>query len=111
MPAAAPSGPDRERANYAGTGTMPVGSFDCAECPYGLADMSGNAWEWTRSPFQPLPYDEADDRENLEADALWVMRGGSFADPEELVRAALRGGADPGVRRPFIGFRLAISRV
>jgi len=38
------------------------------------------------------------------------MRGGSFADPERNVRAAIRGGADPGARRSFIGFRLAISR-
>jgi formylglycine-generating enzyme required for sulfatase activity len=37
------------------------------------------------------------------------MRGGSFADPEQNVRAAIRGGADPGARRAFIGFRVAIS--
>ncbi|MEX2584303.1 MAG: SUMF1/EgtB/PvdO family nonheme iron enzyme [Gemmatimonadota bacterium] len=102
--------PRSDRANFAAAGTLPVGSFDCPECSYGLHDMSGNVWEWTRSPYQPLPYSEADDREGLEADALWVMRGGSFADPPELVRAALRGGADPGVRRPFIGFRLVISK-
>ena len=61
--------------------------------------MSGNVWEWTRSPYQPYPFDPADDRKNLEADALWVMRGGSFADAERNVRAAIRGGADPGARR------------
>lgn len=98
-----------DRANYAGHGTTPVGRFPCPECPYGLADMSGNVWEWTRSPFQPYPYDTADDRTNLDADALWVIRGGGFADPERLVRTTARGGADPGARRAFIGFRVAIS--
>ena len=88
---------------------MPVGSFDCPECPFGLFDMSGNVWEWTRSPYQSYPYDPTDDRENLEIDALWVMRGGSFADPARNVRAAIRGGGDPGVRRPFMGFRLVLS--
>ena len=98
------------QANYEGTGTTPVGSFDCPECSFGLSDMSGNVWELTRSPYQAYPYDSADDRDNLDADALWVMRGGSFSDPARLVRAAARGGVDPGTPRPFIGFRLAISR-
>ena len=40
-----------------------------------------------------------------------MMRGGSFADPARFVRAALRGGGDPGVRRPFIGFRVVVSRI
>jgi len=100
--------PSRDLANYQGSGTTPVGRYRCVQCSYGLADMSGNVWEWTRSPFQPLPYDTADDRADLESDALWVMRGGSYDDPERNVRAAIRGGADPGVRRAQIGFRLAL---
>jgi formylglycine-generating enzyme required for sulfatase activity len=102
--------PRRDRANFNGAAPMPVGSFRCDDCAFGLSDMSGNVWEWTRSPYQPYPFDPADDRKNLEADALWVMRGGSFADAERNVRAAIRGGADPGARRPFIGFRIALFR-
>jgi formylglycine-generating enzyme required for sulfatase activity len=100
----------RDRANFGRAAAAPVGSIPCPECAFGLSDMSGNVWEWTRSPYQPYPYDPSDDRKNLEADALWVMRGGSFADAERNVRAAIRGGADPGARRPFIGFRLALYR-
>ena len=103
--------PRRDRANYQSTGTTPVGAFECPECPYPLSDMSGNVWEWTRSPYQPYPYDETDDRGNLDADALWVMRGGHFGDPASYMRAAARGAADPGVRRAFIGFRVAITRL
>ena len=102
--------PRRDRANFGGTdGPTPAGSFDCAECPFGLSDMSGNVWELTRSPYEPYPYDESDDAGDLGADALFVMRGGSFMDPASNVRAAVRGGADPGVRRPFIGFRVVIT--
>jgi formylglycine-generating enzyme required for sulfatase activity len=102
--------PRADRANFAETGTMPVGSFECPECPYPLFDMSGNVWEWTRSPYEPYPYDASDDRDNLEADGLWVIRGGSYQDSAREVRAASRAAAGPGVRRPFIGFRVAISR-
>ena len=101
--------PRRDRANFQTRGTQPVGSFECPECPYPVSDMSGNAWEWTRSPYQPYPYDDADDRANLNSDALWVMRGGSYQDGPRNIRAALRGGAAPGVHRPFIGFRVALT--
>ena len=101
--------PRKDRANFSGSGPVPVGSIPCPECPYGLRDMSGNVWEWTRSPYQPYPFTTEDDFENLAEDALWVMRGGSFNDVENNVRTAVRGAADPGARRPFIGFRLVIS--
>jgi formylglycine-generating enzyme required for sulfatase activity len=101
--------PRRDRANYAGTGTTPVGRFPCPECPYGLADMSGNVWEWTSSPYQPYPYDEGDDATNLDADALWVIRGGHYGDAARLVRTTSRAGAEPGARRAFIGFRVVLT--
>ncbi len=102
--------PRADRANYGGATTTPVGTFDCPECPFGLFDMGGNVWELTRSPYQAYPFDPTDDRDDLEEDALWVMRGGHFGDPERYVRTTVRGGIDPGARRPFIGFRLVLSR-
>ena len=100
--------PDSERANYESTGPRPVGSFDCQACPFGLADMSGNVWELTRSPNRSYPFD-AGRSGDPEADALWIMRGGSFGDPARNVRAATRGAVAPGSRRPFIGFRVVIT--
>jgi formylglycine-generating enzyme required for sulfatase activity len=100
----------KDRANFAAAGTVPAGSIPCPECPYGLRDMSGNVWEWTRSPYLPYPFDSDNPAVNLQEDALWVMRGGSFNDEESNIRTAVRGAADPGARRPFIGFRLAIVR-
>jgi len=102
--------PRRDRANFGTRGPVPVGTVACPECPYGLADMAGNVWEWTRSPYRPYPFDPSASRIDLEAEALWVMRGGAFSDGEQNVRAAVRGGADPGARRPFIGFRVVLSR-
>ena len=56
--------------------------------------MAGNVWEMTASPMQPYPYSEADDLEARDGEALWVMRGGSFADGLGNIRAAVRGGVD-----------------
>jgi len=98
-----------ERANFNSGAARAVGSTPCPECNYGLSDMAGNVWELTRSPYQPYPYSIADDRDNLDADALWVMRGGSYADGPANIRAAVRGGVDPGVRSDNIGFRLVLT--
>lgn len=95
-------------ANFGSTDTVPVGSLNCIRCAHGLQDMAGNVWELTRSPMQPYPWNPEDDFEDLESDALWVMRGGSYSDPVNNIRTAVRGGVDPGARRANIGFRLAM---
>jgi formylglycine-generating enzyme required for sulfatase activity len=102
--------PRRDRANFESTGTTPVGQFPCPECPHPLADMAGNVWEWTSSPYVPYPFDPSTLRANLDADALWVMRGGHFGDQARLVRTTTRGAAEPGARRAFIGFRVAVAK-
>ena len=103
------SQPTADFANFNATEVYSVGSKPCDECAYDLSDMAGNVWEFTRSPLQDYPYDPADDLDNLSEDALWVMRGGSFADSINNVRAAVRGAVDPGVRSKTIGFRVVIS--
>lgn len=100
--------PRLDRGQFDTQGPAAVGAHPCPECPYGLEDMAGNVWEWTRSPNQPYPYADADDRASVDAEALWVIRGGGFADPARLVRTTARGAAEPGARRAFIGFRVAI---
>jgi len=102
--------PDDSKANYGRSGVVTVGSKSCGDCAFGLADMSGNVWELTRSPFQSYPY-ENDAARDAAADALFVMRGGGFNDGPNNVRSAIRGGIDPGARRPFIGFRLVLTKL
>lgn len=98
-------------ANYNSPAPLAVGALPCPPCSYGLSDMSGNVWELTRSPLQDYPYTIEDDSEDRSGDALWVMRGGSYTDQVNNVRAAVRGGVDPSVRNPTIGFRLVVSKL
>ena len=58
--------------------------------PYGCADMAGNVWEWTRSMRKSYPYVPNDGRESLDADKVRVVRGGSWYNVEDRVRAACR---------------------
>lgn len=102
------SDPGAGNVNFGGGSPREVTAGACPQCSYGLADMAGNVWEMTTSPLQSYPFDPGAEPA-LDADALFVMRGGSFVDAVNNVRAAVRGAVDPGVRNPGIGFRLAIS--
>jgi formylglycine-generating enzyme required for sulfatase activity len=97
-----------DHANFSSGTTTAVGKFACALCAYSLSDMSGNVWELTRSPYRGYPFD-ANVTMPEHAKALYVMRGGAFNDGINNIRAAVRGGIDPGARRPFIGFRLVLT--
>jgi len=113
---------DPDRANYANTGlgrTSLVGAYPRGSSPYGTLDMSGNVWEWTRSLWgedaretsYPYPYRPDDGRENLAApdNVHRVMRGGSFSNAENFLRAAKRDWNYPYVRINYIGFRAVVS--
>ncbi|MBL8425742.1 MAG: SUMF1/EgtB/PvdO family nonheme iron enzyme [Candidatus Accumulibacter phosphatis] len=88
-------------------GTTPVGVFPDGDTPQGIADMSGNVWEWTGSLYQPYPYGADDGRENSEeGDVRRVVRGGSWRYFREYARCACRNGSHPGDRDNDVGFRV-----
>jgi len=108
--------PDPYRANYGDTGigtTSAVGCFPGGGSPYGVEDLSGNVWEWTRSLYGEYPYVPGDGREDLEAgrEVRRVLRGGAFFDVAGGVRCAYRVRLDPSYRSWFSGFRLVASPV
>jgi eukaryotic-like serine/threonine-protein kinase len=75
------------------TYTAPVGSFSAGDSPYGLHDMAGNAFEWTRSLMKPYPYSASDGREmNTQPglNEIMVLRGGDFFSDYGSVRSTWR---------------------
>ena len=112
---------DAERCNSAEGGpgdTTPVGAYPQGASPYGLLDMAGNVWQWTRSlwgkgwgePSFKYPYDPADGREDLDApDSIRrVLRGGSFYNRRSHARCAYRFGRTPSSRYRRYGFRVVV---
>lgn len=87
--------------------TAPVGSF--ASNPFGLYDVSGNVAEWVEDCWSQniygMPLDGAPSKTG--ECGLRVLRGGSWFHLASAIRTNSRDRANPGVREPYIGFRVA----
>jgi gamma-glutamyl hercynylcysteine S-oxide synthase len=92
-------------------GTTPANDFPTGASPYGCLDMTGNAWEWTATPFdafpgfEPFPYPEYSQ--------VWfdgdhrVLKGGSWATSPSVLRTSFRNFFRRQFRIAFAGLRLA----
>jgi formylglycine-generating enzyme required for sulfatase activity len=66
-------------------------------------------WEWCSSLYKPYPYDLADGREDPQADAARVLRGGAFSYALRNVRCAYRSSLNPVILSYHVGFRLVVA--
>ncbi len=85
--------------------TAPVGSFPAGVSPYGVYDMAGNVWEWVQSEYRDYPYQTDDGREDPNGTNVRILRGGSWSNNVNNVRAAYRYGNNPISSYNGVGFR------
>ena len=105
---------ERIMPTLASTPRVRSGAFRGGASPYGIEDLSGNVWEWTRSLWGKNPYPTGQKararREDLQAsqDKARVLRGGAFGDSHGDARCAYRYGLGPSYRGRRIGFRVVV---
>jgi len=72
-------------------GPSQVGSFAASRSPFGVDDMAGNVWEWTRSTLGPYSY---------------AVRGGSYYDDSLVTATVNRQVPEPAFRDLSVGVRI-----
>ncbi len=90
--------PERDRCNFGNyrKGTTAVDEYPGGASPYGVLDMVGNVWEWTRDCYDG-------DK------ATRVLRGGSFCDYEAFLRPTVRERGNLNDKYVNQGFRVVLN--
>ena len=91
--------------------TSPVGTYPSGASPYGALDMAGNVWEWVNDWVDEAYYQDSPSANpsGPASGEYRIVRGGSWHEPEEGLRAAYRGWAGPADTDITLGFRCALS--
>lgn len=107
-----PPAPQHGCFGFAGWSPAPVGSAPAGMSAWGVRELVGNGWEWTCTPFRPLPgfvpwartypgysadfFDDAHD----------VVFGASWATDVKLLRPSFRNWYRRNYPYPFTSFRV-----
>jgi len=93
----------------------PAGTHPAGRSAWGIDDLVGNGWEWTRTPFEPFPgFRAMPSYPEYSADFFdgehYVIKGASPATARELLRPTLRNWFRAHYPYVYATFRLAKDR-
>lgn len=88
-------GPEHGNFDFRAWGTLPAGAFPAGASPYGILDLVGNGWEWTRTAFAPFEgFVASEVYPPYSADFFdgehYVIKGASCFTDRRLLRRSLR---------------------
>jgi ergothioneine biosynthesis protein EgtB len=89
---------------------VPVGSYPEGNSDFGVADLVGNGWEWTRTPFAPFPGFQQFSfypgySENFFDGKHFVLKGGSPRTAACMLRRSFRNWFQPHYPYVYATFR------
>jgi ergothioneine biosynthesis protein EgtB len=101
--------------DFAGWDPEPAGSHPDGQSAWGVADLVGNGWEWTRTPFAPFPgFAPMASYPEYSADFFdghhFILKGASPATARELLRPAFRNWFRPRYPYVYATFRCVRDR-
>jgi len=107
---AAEPGPNLGNFDFARWDPVPVPAFPDSDSAFGVADMVGNGWEWTSTPFAPFPgFEPFPFYRGYSADFFdgkhFVMKGGSARTAACMLRRSFRNWFQPHYQYMYAGFR------
>jgi len=93
----------------------PAGTHRAGRSAWGIEDLVGNGWEWTRTPFEPFPgFRAMPSYPEYSADFFdgehYVIKGASPATARELLRPSFRNWFRAHYPYVYATFRLAKDR-
>ena len=92
----------------AGRKTQPVGSKE--KNGFGLADMTGNVWEWTLDAYDSNAYSRSERKDPwVKEGRRRVVRGGSWNDLQRFCRPTNRDHHEADIKGDILGFRIVLA--